>query len=93
MSTSQFTPEEQEHAEQLRLTRLVEINTAPEPERAGLEAKYGQVWNTEQMTKDFSVTGFAAPYVVVRRRSDGVVGSLEFQHNPRMYFNFEVDKK
>jgi hypothetical protein len=36
--------------------------------------------------------GFAAPYVVVRRKSDGVKGSLEFTHHPRVYFNFqEVD--
>jgi hypothetical protein len=26
--------------------------------------------------------GFAAPLVVVRRKSDGVRGSLEFQHSP-----------
>jgi hypothetical protein len=27
--------------------------------------------------------------VVVRRRSDGVKGSLYFQHNPRFYYGFE----
>jgi hypothetical protein len=27
--------------------------------------------------------------VVVRRRSDGGKGSLEFQHQPRFYFNFQ----
>lgn len=30
-----------------------------------------------------------APLVVVRRKADGVKGSLEFQHNPRFYFNFQ----
>jgi hypothetical protein len=25
---------------------------------------------------------------VVRRLADGVKGSLEFQHNPRLYFSF-----
>jgi hypothetical protein len=34
------------------------------------------------------VVGFTAPYVVVRRRSDGKKGSLEFQHDPRFYFGF-----
>jgi hypothetical protein len=29
-----------------------------------------------------------APLVVVRRKPDGVKGSLEFQHNPRLYFTF-----
>ena len=32
---------------------------------------------------------FIAPLVVVRRRSDGQKGSLEFQGWPRFYFNFE----
>jgi hypothetical protein len=93
MSTSQFTPEQQEEAEVLRKQRLVEINSNAEPERAGLEAKYGQVWNTQQLSEDFSVMGFGAPFVVVKRKSDGVVGSLEFQHHPRFYFNFAEDKK
>ena len=30
--------------------------------------------------------------VAVRRRADGVKGSLEFQHNPRFYFNFVADR-
>jgi hypothetical protein len=34
------------------------------------------------------VIGFMAPLVVVRRRSDGKKGSLEFQHSPRHYFGF-----
>ena len=50
----------------------------------------GEVWNTEELQRDFEVTGFAAPYVVVRRRSDGVKGTLEFTHSPRVYFNFQA---
>jgi hypothetical protein len=30
-----------------------------------------------------------APLVVVRRKADGVKGSLEFQHMPRYYFGFQ----
>lgn len=62
-------------------------------ERAELEAKYGQVWNTEELGRDFIVKGFMAPYVVVERKHDGKVGSLEFQHRPRFYFNFQEDTK
>lgn len=57
--------------------------------REFLENKYGQVWNTAQLKRDFEVDGFMAPYVQVRRREDGAVGSLMFQHSPRYYFNFE----
>lgn len=48
-----------------------------------------QTWTTEQMTAEFEVLGFAAPFVVVRRRSDGRQGSLEFRGSPRVYFGWE----
>lgn len=53
-----------------------------------LAADQGQKWTTDEMQRDFEVIGFAAPFVVVRRRSDGVKGSLEFTHSPRTYFGF-----
>jgi hypothetical protein len=77
-------PDETEAA---RRQRLAEINAQP-GSREALEARYGQVWDTEQLARDFEVIGFMAPLVVVRRRSDGVKGSLEFQHHPRLYFDF-----
>jgi hypothetical protein len=72
----------------IRRERLVEINAAP-GSREALEAKHGQVWDTDQLSDEFQVLGFLAPVVVIRRRSDGVKGSLEFQHSPRFYFNFQ----
>ena len=65
------------------------LNTTAHPERAATEAQYGQCWSTDELTRDFEVLGFAAPLVVVRRRADGVKGSLMFQHSPRLYFRFE----
>jgi hypothetical protein len=62
-----------------------------EPERKRLEAQYGRVWDTDQLSQEFEVLGFMAPYVVVRRKSDGRKGSLAFQHLPRFYFNFVLD--
>jgi hypothetical protein len=47
-------------------------------------------WNTEELQRDFTVQGFLAPFVVVVRKSDGVKGTLEFTHNPRVYFNFQA---
>jgi hypothetical protein len=73
--------------EQIRRNRIVEINATP-GSRAALEARYGQVWDTEQLSQDFVVIGFLAPFVVAKRQSDGRKGSLEFQHQPRFYFNF-----
>ena len=59
-----------------------------EAERTRLESIHGQVWDTEELARDFDVKGFMAPFVVVTRKADGVEGSLEFQHYPRFYFSF-----
>ena len=77
--------------DQARVERLVEINSEPS-HREALEAAYGRVWDTAELTAEFEVLGFLAPFVVVRRKSDRQKGSLEFQHNPRFYFNFVLDK-
>jgi hypothetical protein len=74
--------------EAVRRERLAEINAEP-GNRAALEAQHGKVWTTDQLSDEFEVVGFMAPLVVVRRKADGVKGSLEFQHQPRMYFNFQ----
>jgi len=74
--------------EDIRRGRLIELNAQP-GSREALEAEYGQVWDTDELRRDFEVIGFAAPLVVVRRRSDGQKGSLEFQHQPRFYFGWQ----
>jgi len=85
-----------DETEPIRRQRLAEINATVESnngeaERKRLETQYGQVWDTDQLSQEFEVLGFMAPYVVVRRKSDGHKGSLEFQHHPRFYFNFVQD--
>jgi hypothetical protein len=54
-------------------------------------ARAEQRWTTEQLREEFEVIGFLAPFVAVRRKSDGAKGSMEFTHNPRFYFNFVKD--
>ena len=76
--------------ETIRRQEVAQINAEP-GSREALEAQHGQVWSTEELRREFDVTGFMAPYVVVRRKSDGVVGSLQFQHDPRFYFGFQAD--
>jgi hypothetical protein len=78
--------------EAIRRSRLAEINAHP-ADRQELETQHGQVWDTNELARDFEVVGFAAPLVVVKRRSDGALGSLEFQHDPRLYFGFQLDRK
>ncbi len=78
--------------ESIRRQMIGEINAQPGT-REYLEAKYGQVWDTEQLREGFEVIGFGAPLVVVRRKADGVKGSLMFQHHPRFYFGFEPHRE
>lgn len=59
-------------------------------ERNELATIHGQVWDTAELQRDFSVMGFMVPFVTVVRKADGVAGSLQFQQAPRFYFNFEV---
>jgi hypothetical protein len=77
----------QDATEDTRRALVSEIN-ADTSSRDVLEAEYGQVWDTQQLNEAFEVTGFMAPFVVVKRKSDGVVGSLLFRHSPRYYFSF-----
>ena len=80
--------------ETIRRSEITRINTAVESsdedaERVRLEAEHGQAWNTKQLQKEFDVTGFMAPFGMVTRKADNIVGTLEFQHGPRYYFNFK----
>jgi len=82
--------------EQIRREQVHRINSEvksddKDQERTRLEEEYGQVWDTSQVSEDFEVIGFMAPYTVVRRLSDSIKGSLQFQHSPRLYFNFRPE--
>ncbi|MBG94888.1 MAG: hypothetical protein CL793_06505 [Chloroflexi bacterium] len=111
----------------------------PVQEREKLEERYGKdnVWDTQEMTKEFSVESFSAPYVTVTRKGKTIdtccecggrgyidnpdqeeaaiagirsmscyhcreagetekdcctgrsQGTLQFQHSPRLYFNYK----
>lgn len=66
---------------------MIERNVVEE-DRKQFEEKYGDVWNTSELQKDFEVTSFLAPFCMVVRKSDGVAGTLMFCHDPRFYHSF-----
>ena len=47
-----------------------------------------RTWDTKQLQEDFTVEGFTAGFCVVVRKSDGVRGTLDFDHHPRLYYRF-----
>ena len=79
-----------DESEMARREMVATINADP-GSRPDLESKHGQVWDTSELQEDFQVLGFMAPLVVVRRRSDGVRGSLMFQNDPRFYYSFSPE--
>lgn len=79
-----------DETEATRRQMVREINAEP-GSREALEQEHGQVWDTTELQQDFQVLGFMAPLVVVARKSDGVKGSLMFQHHPRLYYGFKED--
>ena len=76
--------------ESIRREMVKQINHEP-GSREDLEQKHGQVWDTREMQEEFEPLGFMAPLIVVRRRADGTNGSLKFQHNPRLYFDWSPE--
>jgi len=74
----------------IRKQMAAEINAEP-GSREALEQAHGQVWDTQELQRDFQVLGFMAPLVVVQRKSDGKKGSLYFQASPRLYYGFQED--
>jgi len=56
--------------------------------REELGARYGQLWDTQELQADYSVEGFMAPFVVVLRKADDVKGTLMFSHSPKFYHSF-----
>lgn len=74
------------------IRREAEINSN-QSDRERLEEAHGKgnVWDSTELAETFEVIGFGAPFCVVRRKADGVKGSVEFQHRPRFYYNFIKD--
>lgn len=56
-----------------------------------MDTEEGQIWTTDQLREDFEVLAFLAPWVMVKRRSDGAKGTLEFIHRPRVYFDWSPE--
>ena len=54
--------------------------------RKVIEERVGQVWNTDEVTKEFNIEGFLAPLCYGTHRETGVKITLAFTHSPRFYY-------
>jgi hypothetical protein len=89
-----MTFEQFEHmfAEAIRADLLARMQADPQP-REAFEALGIQVYNTSEVADLFELVHFEAPLVVVRRWEDGELGSMFFQHEPRLYWGFSAHVK
>ena len=78
-----------DRTEAFRRQRIAELN--PGIGKTELVRRHGIVLDSSELASAFTVIRFMAPLVVVKRKADGMVGSLEFQHAPRLYFNWQED--
>ena len=58
----------------------------PPTTREELAARHGQVWDTAELAREFVVTAIIDGSLVVRRKSDGSVGTLMYQDSLRYYY-------
>jgi hypothetical protein len=57
--------------------------------KAYLIATWGEVLTTDEATEKYKFLGFRDGLVAVERKSDGVLGSMNFTADyPRYYFDF-----
>ena len=68
------------------------INAEPRT-REALEALFGKVWSAEELEQEFVVTAFVGSTVVVRRKTDDLVGTLEFTKRPHLFYNFQPNRE
>jgi hypothetical protein len=62
--------------------------------RAGDDCHSKTKWTTDELTQDYDVIAFAAPFCIVVRRSDNVRGSMQFARDDggvRRYSDFRAE--
>jgi len=81
----------EDRTELIRRAICAGINSNPDLKES-IESREEKTWDTNQLGEDFEVLSFAAPFVIVRRKSDGQKGAMMFQHRPRFYWGFIKDE-
>ncbi len=57
------------------------------------EPPKGQVWTSEQFGQEFEILGLMISPTIVRRKSDGMRGTIQFHGDPRIFFDFRPEPK
>jgi hypothetical protein len=79
------------NGESLRSLVGEELNHFPHS-REELEQIEQRIWDEFQLEQDFTLLGFRRPFAMVRRKHDGICGTVLYQDSPRFYYGFEKDR-
>lgn len=60
--------------------------------REDIEKFHGQCWDQEELERDFEIIKVMSPICFVKRRSDGVKGTLLYRFRPILYYYFTEDR-
>jgi hypothetical protein len=47
-----------------------------------------QQWTAEELADEFDLLGLFVSPTIVRRKADGMRGTIRFKGNPRLFFDF-----
>lgn len=73
----------------MRRKRRHVLPAQPAKSQQELETQYGRVWTVQDVAREFVITAIIDHTVVVRRKADAVVGTLEYQSGPPcLYYHF-----
>ena len=54
----------------------------------GTMKKARKEWTYRELQKDFTVIEFTMGIVMVERKKDGVIGAMDYNYHPRVFYNF-----
>ncbi len=69
---------------------LEELKEAYPDVYQAIQEEGGECWTTEEVTQEFEILGFMAPFCAAVRISTGEKGALAFVHRPRIYYDWCV---
>lgn len=73
----------------MRRKRRSVLRAQPAMSRSDLETQFGKVWTVQDVAREFVITSIIGHTVVVRRKQDNAVGTLEYQEGPPcLYHSF-----
>jgi hypothetical protein len=80
-------------ADDCRFVVFPDLETIRQERRKALEAEHGQVWDARQCKTDFEFIAIENRRLVVRRRADGVEGSLGVKPGSGFCFDWRPTRR